>query len=264
MKKLLALDIDDTTLRRDGTLSEKNRLAIERAKSNGAMVVLVTGRSPKATLPVWKTIPASDICVCLGGAEIINLRSWERLSSIFIEPEHLRYALGVIHEMGLIAQIYRKDDVITEFDNQTSRQYMSYLNLGDIIIEPNVRSVLNEGITKLICFSEADKLDENIYALSRRLDDKLCVSASTNRIIEIHDSMANKGEGLKSLCKLMGIDISDSVAIGDSLIDLPMIKAAGVGIAVKNAHSELLKAADITAPDCDDDAVEWAVERYFC
>ena len=65
----------------------------------------------------------------------------------------------------------------------------------------------------------------------------------TGFAIHIKSKKINKGTGLRRIAQMMGLDARDFVAIGDSPNDIEMIKAAGLGVAVGNAHPELKKVA---------------------
>lgn len=65
----------------------------------------------------------------------------------------------------------------------------------------------------------------------------------TGFAVHIKSRMVNKGTGLKRVANLVGLDPKDFVAIGDSPNDIEMLKEAGFGVAVGNAHPELKKAA---------------------
>ena len=59
----------------------------------------------------------------------------------------------------------------------------------------------------------------------------------------------DKGVGVKKFADLMGVDMNDTIAMGDEENDIPMIKACGVGVAVKNAVPDALKAAEDNGDD---------------
>ena len=261
--KLLALDIDDTTLCRDGTLSQKNADAIHRVCQSGGHAVIITGRSPLGARHVWEKLPCDDVCVCFGGAVIVNMRTGKVLDEICMDKYVLQKALNHAHALGLVSHIYRDDTVMTEYANEYSDKYVSYLKLPPYEVVPDIRNMLHEKITKMLCFTETERLWENIESFRSVLGDSAGISSSSKHLIEINDPSADKGAGLLHLCRLLGVDKRESVAVGDTTLDIPMIKAAGVGIAVKNAQPDVLKAADIIAPDCDEDAIAWVAERYF-
>jgi hydroxymethylpyrimidine pyrophosphatase-like HAD family hydrolase len=74
----------------------------------------------------------------------------------------------------------------------------------------------------------------------------------------------NKGEAVRMLCQMMGVDIADAVSVGDAANDLTMIEAAGIGVAMANATDEVKAIADyITSRDNNHDGIAEVVERFF-
>lgn len=62
---------------------------------------------------------------------------------------------------------------------------------------------------------------------------------------------------------MLGIEASDTVAIGDSLNDIPMIRFAGLGVAMGNAQEPVKLAADIVAPSHHEDGVAAVIRKYL-
>lgn len=89
------------------------------------------------------------------------------------------------------------------------------------------------------------------------------VSTSVSNNIEINDRHANKGEAIGKLAAYLGFDISETMSFGDGLNDLSMIKAAGIGVAMANACSEVLAAADEMTLDCDHDGVAAGIKKFI-
>lgn len=73
--------------------------------------------------------------------------------------------------------------------------------------------------------------------------------------IELNPKGVSKASGLKEVCRRLGIDMSEVVAVGDSLNDLAMIREAGLGVAMGNAQEEVKKAADWTTVTNEEDGV---------
>jgi len=67
----------------------------------------------------------------------------------------------------------------------------------------------------------------------------------TGFAVHIKGVNVNKGTALVMIAEMMGLDTGDFVAIGDSANDIEMIRAAGLGVAVGNAHPALKDAADL-------------------
>jgi len=74
----------------------------------------------------------------------------------------------------------------------------------------------------------------------------------------------NKGTGLKALRKYLGIEKSETLAIGDFINDVPMFMEAGIRATVANAHENVLKIADyVSKYSCDNDAVADIIENLI-
>ena len=89
------------------------------------------------------------------------------------------------------------------------------------------------------------------------------VSYSSNRFIEFNRRGVNKGAGLLSLAELLGIKPEETIAIGDNFNDLSMIRAAGLGVGVKNSIEGIKKDCDyITTATNDESAVAEVIEKF--
>lgn len=80
---------------------------------------------------------------------------------------------------------------------------------------------------------------------------------------EITAPGVSKGEGLRLLCRTLGLDIRQTIACGDEGNDVSILRAAGLGVAMGNATAEALAAADVQVADCDHDGVAQAIETYL-
>ena len=80
---------------------------------------------------------------------------------------------------------------------------------------------------------------------------------------EISPLNVDKGRALAAMCERLGIPISQAIAVGDQSIDLSMIRAAGLGVAMGNATEGANAAADAVTDDCDHDGVAKVIETYL-
>jgi phosphoglycolate phosphatase (TIGR01487 family) len=92
-------------------------------------------------------------------------------------------------------------------------------------------------------------------------DDDAVDIVDTGFAIHIKSKKINKGTGLKRIARMMGLDVRDFVAIGDSPNDIEMIKAAGLGVAVGNAHPDLKKVAGMVTKGEHGAGVEEVLEE---
>ena len=85
---------------------------------------------------------------------------------------------------------------------------------------------------------------------------------SQHYIMEAVAKGVNKASGLDVLCAHCGIDVSETIAFGDSYNDIRMIQTAGMGVAMDNAEEALKEAADYVTADCDHDGIVAALRHF--
>ena len=113
---------------------------------------------------------------------------------------------------------------------------------------------------KVLIIGHKQELDdfEPIY---RREYDSGCSVRSGDHFLDIVATGASKGEGLKQLAALLGIESGDIYAVGDNMNDIDMLRVAGHSYAVANAEDAVKAAARHSAPSCDDDAIAYIVNE---
>ena len=122
-----------------------------------------------------------------------------------------------------------------------------------------------EHVVKLLFMSlDMDELRRTERELAEAgLTAGLDVVYSSNRYLEFNAPGVNKGAGLLALAERLGIAPEETMAIGDNSNDVPMLRAAGLGVAVANASDEALEAADyVCEADNNAGGVAEAIERF--
>ena len=105
-------------------------------------------------------------------------------------------------------------------------------------------------------------LPEHIVQIQRQIADflpeALTVVQTAPFYLEVIPDSINKGQGLIDTCRALGIDPCDAVAFGDAQNDIPMLKAAGIGVAMGNATQAVKAAADqVTDSNNEDGIATW-------
>lgn len=86
---------------------------------------------------------------------------------------------------------------------------------------------------------------------------------SADTFLEIFPKGMNKGKALITICDKLHIDYTETVAFGDQDLDIPLIEAAGVGIAMDNAITELKAKADYITKSNNESGIAYAIEHYL-
>ena len=265
--KILFTDIDDTLLNKDKSVSEENRDAIRRMLGQGHYFVLMTGR-PIATgriviRELGLTEPGCYMAAYNGGV-IYDCAAGRILSERTLPMEVTKELIDEAHKEGIYVQTYQRDTIITEEDGKELEFYLSnavmrYQVVDDLYAsldkEPNKVILINiEGTGKLQRFRE-----EHAY-----LEERSNSFFSHDEFLEYCPKGINKGSGIKYISSFLGIPMEHTVAVGDERNDISMVSAAHVGVAVKNAHTELKKIADyVTERDNEHGAIAEVIEKFI-
>ena len=105
-------------------------------------------------------------------------------------------------------------------------------------------------------------IEEIFQSLNGKFNDNVDVTTSKPYFLEFMAHGVSKGNALKALCRKVDVDISQTIAFGDSLNDYSMIEEAGYSVAMGNAKAELKEIADDVTLDHDSDGIVVALEKY--
>jgi Cof subfamily protein (haloacid dehalogenase superfamily) len=257
---MIASDIDGTLLRSDGTMSERTVGALQAAEEAGLTVVLCTGRPPRWMKPIAEVTGHTGLAVCANGAIVYDLHTEQVVESFPIDVEVGRRLASALKDAvpGAQLAVERPEGMWRE------AAYEPIAPTGHT--EATFEEMLAEPMVKLIA-KHPDMTSSELHAAAHEAIAELAELAETTysagSIIEISAAGVTKAFGLERLAAERGIDATDVVAFGDMPNDIPMLVWAGRGIAVGNAHPDVLDIADeVTAPNDDDGVAQW-IERLL-
>jgi HAD superfamily hydrolase (TIGR01484 family) len=127
----------------------------------------------------------------------------------------------------------------------------------------DVEELCEADVTKLIVHHPGEDPDALASWVSAHVGQRAFVTHSGGPFVEIGAAGVSKASGLARLCEELSVAAEDVVAFGDMPNDLPMLRFAGLGVAVANAHPEVLAEANEVAPSNDDDGVARTIERLL-
>ena len=247
---MIASDIDGTLLRDDGTMSDRTVAALAAAEDAGLVVVLCTGRPPRWMPPIAEQTGHHGLAVCANGAIVYDLHTDRVIEDFPLDAEVARRLTTALREAvpGVAFAVERSTGMLHE---------PAYIPLGRFeTVEAELDELLTEPMVKLIA-KHADMTSSELHAAAHDAIDDLAdlveTTYSSGSIVEISATGVTKAFGLERLATERGIDAAEVVAFGDMPNDIPMLAWAGRGIAVGNAHPDVVAAADeVCAPNEDD------------
>ncbi len=252
---LMCTDLDGTLLRGDKTISRENKEAIEYFKSEGGLFTFITGRMPYYVSDMYEAINPNCPFGCVNGGGIYDHRRGEYLWTLPIDDSVrvlIEYIDKNLHDVGIQVSTFYK----TYFskDSEAMTAFRKAAGLPNIIRH---YSDVTEPIAKILF---ADFKESNIQLLQSLLEahplaEKFSFIRSDKTLFEILPKGVDKGTLLVKMAELLGIDMKRTVAVGDYNNDVPMLCAAGLGVAVSNAVEAALAAADYVTVSNEEHAI---------
>lgn len=260
--KLLALDMDGTSLNSDGKLPLGLITFINRQNFGDLTIVFATGRMPIAVSDSLKKINISKIVISHNGAIISNLESNEIIYKRCISKKIVDFAIDLHKTFKIPLHLNLISKVVTDKLTPLSRNYADHLGIN--IEETNI-SVVNEDIISLLFISEKTHLINILKQIKNKFNDfsYVLIPDRDYWLLQILPQNTSKGNGLAIFAKMLGVYKSDIISFGDSYNDIEMIENSGIGIAMGNSCAELKKIADFITLTNDDNGVEKALQNLL-
>ena len=256
--KLIALDLDDTLLRTDLSISQENKSALQRAESMGIHIVLASGRnyfSMRRYAEELSIQRRGDYLIGSNGAQLIQASTGKLLEELKLPAEFCRRITTQIEQQGFSWQIYIEGTI---YCNRMNEWAMVDHQLSGLPIEiiSDMDAFLSQDQTKILVGGEPDRIESLYEELKNNYESQAEIVTSKPYFLEILPKGANKGAALDRLAKRLRIGMESVLAIGDARNDLYMIQRAGWGCAPANAAEEVrLAARFVSTKTNEEDAV---------
>jgi len=262
LKKLLALDLDGTVVGPGPAITDAVVAAVERAHAAGLAVTVITGRMYAAAKPFIDRLNLRGPVVCYQGAAIFDARSGAVLQRTPVQRDVAREVLEAAVVDRIHAQCYADDRLYLDAINEWSRVYIDLAKVEPVIVPSLVRAFADRDTDKIVLVDSPERASRYVDILKDRMGDRAYVTRSNPEFVEVLDPRVSKGTALAFVAAHYGIELGDTIAVGDSWNDLPLLDAAGFGIAMGSGPPELLARADAVVADVMHDGVVEAIERY--
>ncbi len=240
--KLIALDLDDTLLTPSKEISAENLQAVRRAADAGIHVVLASGRTAEGMRFAVDAIGRPrDYAISAGGAVVTDPQGTE-VYSLPVPQETAKEIMRYAAKNDAYFQIFCGSDFY--FVSRTA-----YTDAYEISCrfkgkeDPGIMDWSDIQTSKVLIIDKQDRIDEMRTELTGLFPNVKAVYSQSG-YLEIVNAEASKGKALMFIIKALGLAKEQVIAMGDSEIDIPMLRAAGLGVAVSNARAEVLRIAD--------------------
>lgn len=263
---LVALDVDGTVLREDGSLGEGTLREVRRVADLGHEVMIATGRSVSMTLPVADRLGlTSSYIVCANGAIVLGRDSSAPLgyATAFVETFDPAEVLTTIrgHLEGASFAVEDADGVF---------RYTGSFPDGALAVSRQkvpFDELLHVQATRVVVISPGHAIEDFLAVVEKMGLHKVSYNVGWTAWLDIAPDGVNKATGLEHVRDRLGIPRDRVLVMGDGRNDIDMLQWAvagnGVGVAMAQAPDEVQAAAsERTASDLDD-GVALALARHF-
>ena len=261
--RLIALDLDGTTLTTDRQIHPRNISAIRRATASGVVVVLASGRIRPSMAPFARQLELGDgPLICSNGAHIVDLDG-STLEASYLGATEQGAILDFAEREGLHVNGYTTDHMFYLHESVWVELYRTRAKTiparrVDVVELRAMRLI------KLMVIAEPARIHDIAMRGDELFDtESISLTESEPEYLEFLPRNANKGAALQRLAEHLQIRRSEVMAVGDYLNDVEMVAWAGNGVAMGNAVPEVRAVARSVVPNNDDGGVADAIESVL-
>ena len=268
--RLIALDLDGTLLTSGKTISQADRAAVEEAIARGVLVVPVTGRPAQGVPKEVLELPGVRYVVSSNGATIRDIQTGQALLETHLEAETALAVLSASNHVTMIREAFREGvGYLSQADydilcDRYEGAMLAYVLDTRQVVPGTLEEFLRDDprpIEELFFLTDSEETKWDLQTVLSALPG-ISFADPFPRDLEVMAGGIDKGEGLRFLLDRLGITPEETMALGDGGSDLPMLRAAGIGVAMGNSIETVKAGADWVTGSCDENGVAQAIYQF--
>jgi len=265
--RLLVVDIDGTLMDKDGNISAEDREALDRVRDSGILLALSTGRSALACRGVIDSLALDGYHIFFDGALVGCLESGHEVSAQPISQAVVSQMVDFAHQYGIDLELYSTTHYFAERETWSTGAHREYFDIEPTIVD--FRQVQGERIIKggLVVTNPEERAGAQSF--QRRFDDSPYLSWARTpaypgvAFINVLSPEVSKGKALEALVSYIGVGMNEVMAVGDGTNDIPLLKTAGLAVAMGNAPDEVKAVADYLTLDVEQSGLAAAIREFL-
>ncbi len=264
--KLLALDLDGTLTDQKKKVTEHTRLTVREAQERGVKIALVSGRPTHGVKPLADLLELDKYegyVVSYNGGEIIDWKTGEMMYENVLDPDMLPYLHQCATKNNFAIITYHGKYLVTERPDDEYAMKSAVLNVMTPLKVKNFIEAVNFPVPKCLIAGEPTRLALLEEEMREHLKGRMGVFRSEPYFLELVPKGIDKARSLAVLLDKIGIKKEEVIAIGDGFNDLPMIRFAGLGVAMANAQEIVRRHADYITLSNEEDGVADVVKKFI-
>lgn len=265
-KKVLVLDIDGTLTNSKKEITPATLEALEEMQRLGHIVVLASGRPTGGLKTMTEKLRFAErggYIISYNGACVTYVPTGETVFKNLL-PDYVpqwMHAYALDHGLGMCS--YVGNSLIRGTPTNRYIDYEAKINGIDNVYVESFEPYMHTDLYKVLMAVQPTLAAEHEKRLARRFMGRLSIYRSEPYFIEIMARGVSKADAIAGLLERLGMEREDTIACGDGLNDLSMIRYAGLGVAMGNAQKPVKEAADVVTLTNDEDGLVPIIEQYI-
>ena len=239
MYKIAISDLDGTLLGPDHRISYQTKQSIHDWIKSGREFAIATGRHYIEAKTLQENINESMYLITSNGARVHN-----KDGEIILKQNLPAQIATEICNLDLLSSIqvnlFTDDHWYANFHIQTLDEMGLNDNFNCQVTD--IKSLDKNNIIKIFFWAERELLEVLYVQLKARFGDRVNLTFSLDKCLEVMDAHTNKGTAVKTVVKEIGLQLDDVIAFGDGMNDVEMLSIVGKAILMKNSQKALRNA----------------------
>lgn len=264
--KLIAMDLDGTLLNDQKVITEKTKAALMAAQNKGIRLALASARPSPGLFRERDALDMQNfngILMSYNGGRIVDAETGNVLFETSMDVQETKKVLRQLEKLpvtpilddGAKFYVTEKDGYKVDYECRNNNMICSEVgNLADFLTFAPI---------KILMSVQPEELPIVQKQIAAFLPESLTVVQTAAFYLEIIPKVINKGQGIRDICKVLGMEPAEVIAFGDAENDIPMLRAAGMGVAMGNAQETVKAAADMVTLSNNDDGIAAALEKLL-
>lgn len=264
--KLIAMDLDGTLNNDQKVITEKTKAALMAAQKNGIRLALASARPSPGLFKERDILRLQDhagILMSYNGGRIVDAATGKVLFETSMDLQETKQVLRQLENLpvtpilddGVQFYVTDKNGFKVDYECKNNNMICSEVeNLADFLTFTPI---------KILMSVQPEELKTVQQQIADFLPQSLTVVQTAAFYLEVIPKVINKGQGIRDICKVLNISPAEVISFGDAENDIPMLRAAGMGVAMGNAAEAVKLAADMVTLSNNDDGIAAALEKLL-
>ena len=264
--KLIAMDLDGTLNNDQKIITEKTKAALMATQKRGIRLALASARPSPGLFKERDVLRLQDyngILMSYNGGRIVDAATGKVLFETSMDLAQTKQVLRRLEALPVTpilddgVQFYVADKNGYKVDYECKNNSMTCTEVG------NLADFLSFAPIKILMSVQPEELAEVQKQIADFLPETLTVVQTAAFYLEVIPKVINKGQGIRDICAVLGIDSSEVISFGDAANDIPMLREAGMGVAMGNAAETVKAAANMVTLSNNEDGIAAALEKLL-